>query len=522
MYNLIIVDDEQKIRHGIASGIPWNELGFEVAGVCANGLEALQIIEENPPHVVLSDIRMPRMDGLELMQIINQKYPFIKVIILSGYNDFEYLNMSIKNRVIDYLLKPTDVDEFARVFEKLRFQLDMEEEQKREYETLQRLNKEAVWRRKIIECLHGFYLMDDLEFSGQEGSWAVIFIQITEMNENDSISYYSLYENVTRECTLFTEGHSFFQSEFIWNYDEYLIGLVRAEKEEGKEAKLKEYARDLREHLNRKYQIFVIMGVSSFTHDLKELSELYRQAGCCLSQRVFVSQKSQAVFYAELPDNSEEYYTKFLDEEKLFRYVTEQNKQGLEDELKSFFSEFKGKTMKDVGYVDRISLAALHHIEQRMKRYDGPRLEARFTIEYYGEKYKKCDLDGKYQMMLEILNAVSDDYKTAKDKKSGGLASRIKEIIDSEYAENTMSLEYVAEKLKKHPAYISSVFKDELGCKFSDYVIQKRLDKALELLRDQTLKIYEISEMLGWADPSNFIRIFKKKYGISPNEYRNL
>lgn len=111
MYKLLVVEDEKAIAYGIANSIEWEKWGFVISGVCGNGIEALEQIEKDKPHVVLSDIRMPEMDGMELMQHLNQRYPEIKIIILSGYNDFEYLQMSIKNRVMEYLLKPTDLDE---------------------------------------------------------------------------------------------------------------------------------------------------------------------------------------------------------------------------------------------------------------------------------------------------------------------------------------------------------------------------------------------------------------------------
>ena len=132
MYRLMIVDDEESIRQGMAKSVPWSEWGFEVTALCANGQEAVQEIERNPPDVVLSDVRMPKMDGLELMQWLNQNHPEIKIVILSGYSDFEYLNMSIKNKVTEYLLKPTDLDEFEEVFRRMKTVMDKEQQTRKQ------------------------------------------------------------------------------------------------------------------------------------------------------------------------------------------------------------------------------------------------------------------------------------------------------------------------------------------------------------------------------------------------------
>ena len=126
MYRLIIADDEENIRNGIANSLPWRDWGYEVCALCASGQEVLARMEDRRPDVVLSDIRMPGMDGVELMQQLSRDYPEVKIVILSGYSDFKYLNMSIKNHVAEYLLKPTDIDEFEEVFRRLKASMDHE------------------------------------------------------------------------------------------------------------------------------------------------------------------------------------------------------------------------------------------------------------------------------------------------------------------------------------------------------------------------------------------------------------
>lgn len=269
MYELMIVDDEEAIRKGIANSNPWKEWGFEVTAVLANGEEAVKKIQERKPHVVLSDIRMPKMDGVALMQYLNQNYPEIKIVILSGYNDFEYLNMSIKNQVTEYLLKPTDVDEFEELFRRMKKTLDEEEAKKREYEALKKL-AESMGKIQIL----------------QDG--------------------------------------------------------------------------------------------------------------------------------------------------------------GIPEETKN------------------------------------------------------------------------------ENKKKNTVALCVRDLVDREYCSNLMSLEYVAEKVKKNTAYISRSFKNEFGCNFSDYVTRKRLDYSKELLTDPALKVYEVAEKTGWADVSNFIKVFKRFCGSSPSEYRSM
>lgn len=159
MYRIMIADDEESIRNGIAHTLPWQEWGYEVCALCANGQEVLDRLEECRPDVVLSDIRMPGMDGVELMQQLNSRYPRIKIVILSGYSDFEYLNMSIRNRVTEYLLKPTDIDEFEQVFRRLKSRMD--QERLRDAEVSESVHRHFTeW---LSELLHGTARPHDTE-----------------------------------------------------------------------------------------------------------------------------------------------------------------------------------------------------------------------------------------------------------------------------------------------------------------------------------------------------------------------
>lgn len=142
MYKLLIVEDERAIAQGIAKSNPWEEWGFQVSGICNNGEEAVAFIEKDKPDLVLSDIRMPKMDGIALMQYLNAQYPEIKIVILSGYNDFQYLQMAIRNHVAEYLLKPTLLEEFEQLFRKMKQVLD-EEAQEREEQEMQIRDREA-------------------------------------------------------------------------------------------------------------------------------------------------------------------------------------------------------------------------------------------------------------------------------------------------------------------------------------------------------------------------------------------
>ena len=143
-YKIMLVDDEEEVRTSIIRKIDWQDAGFEVIGDAENGKEALEKIEQNEPDVVLTDIRMPYMDGLEMAENIRQRYPSIKIVIFSGFDEFEYAKKAIKLNVIEYILKPVNVEELTAILKKIKKNLDEEIEQKRDVSLLRENYKRSL------------------------------------------------------------------------------------------------------------------------------------------------------------------------------------------------------------------------------------------------------------------------------------------------------------------------------------------------------------------------------------------
>lgn len=530
MYKLLVVEDEKSIAYGIANSIPWGEWGFEISGVCGNGLEALEQIKKDKPHVIISDIRMPEMDGIELMQHLNKHYPEIKIIILSGYNDFEYLQMSIKSRVTEYLLKPTDLDEFEVMFRKMKDRLDDENRKKIEEQQLKQAYEESKnlkLRKKFNALIKGYgYNEEEMEeeFLKQDGNWfGVILISFDVHNSEDKNAFYQeqiKIEKLLNEKT--SKEH--ITVKFILNFEEKITGILSAE-EEPEEEVLCGYTKKMLEWVLGEGNTNVYAGISNFYMDFQMLPQCYEQAKCCVSQKIYSEAKSQIMFYKEIREADFDYYAISFDVVKIVKEILEQQEDQIEDTLEQIFSEFRGKVILDYDCINRLSLELMFNLSRELLRYGVQLEKVMKKMDYtYTNIYSFRSLEGKKEFLFKILREVSKESARMKGewKNRSSLAQQIKEIVDAEYDSNQISLEYVGAKVHKNTAYISKIFKNEFGCNFSDYIISKRLEKSQKLLADPALKIYEISEEMGWADVSNYIKLFKKKYGMSPKEYRNI
>lgn len=550
MYKLLIVEDEKTIAQGIAHSIPWAEWGFQIAGICYNGAEAVDFVGRERPDLVLSDIRMPQMDGIALMQYLNQHYPDIKIIILSGYNDFEYLQMSIRNNVTEYLLKPTDVDEFEELFRRLKTTLDQETQSRQEQETMR-------LERDINALLKGYgYDEEKVEeqlFVEDTDRFGVFLFRIENGCQEDKNKFFSQQQEAVKVLNRYGAGDvpkyggglaesklmgdrsengtgpgetpdisgKIRRGRYLCNYEEEISGLFCVE-EELEEEEFEEYALFLQERVHEETGLRLSCGISRFYGDYRMIPQCYEQTKCCISQSLF---QSGIYFFHQLSDSNFDYYQVAFDEDRILKCILNQNSEDLEREIAAAFQNLNNRKVKDHDYVNRMGLEILFIISRKMLKYNvRPEQIMNDNGFTYAELTQRRTLEAKQHYLTGIFELFMKECASeqGRNSKTGELARVVRNIVDADYMSNLISLEYVAEKVRKNTAYISKIFKNEFECNFSTYITEKRLERSRELLENPVMKIYEISQQLGWADVSNYIKVFKKKYGISPDEYRRI
>lgn len=533
MYKLLIVEDERAIAQGIAKSNPWEEWGFQVIGICDNGEEAVAFIEKERPDLVLSDIRMPKMDGIALMQYLNAHYPEIKIVILSGYNDFEYLQMAIRNHVAEYLLKPTLLDEFEELFRRMKRVLD-EEAQERKEQEIQRKNRESN------ALLKGYgYSEDFVEaffYHKDTDSYRVVQLCAWQNGEDKNIAHdrewhYQKNQSVVQVMNSRVQdcGMSGF---FLCNYEDYITGILCVD-ERTNEQEIEDSIMEMMEMAERETGLLLHCAVSAACEDYRMLPQCYEQTKYCIGQKLLLDTDKKIIWYRRAKDEwlreDFDYFGIGFDEKNILKCILNQDREQLEKELSGVFDAFRKTAEKggspDIHYINRICMEVLFSVSREIYRCNVHPEKLMSEHDYhYMDVFDKPALEGKMAFLMGVFELFMQECRLQKEtfSKTGELARMVKQIVDEEYMSNLISLEYVAEKVHKNPSYISKVFKNEFDCKFSSYVTDRRLEKSKELLEDPLVKVYEIAEMLGWADVSNFIKVFKKKFGISPDEYRKV
>ncbi|MCI8404673.1 MAG: response regulator [Clostridia bacterium] len=527
MYKLMIVDDEQSIRRGIANGIPWNEWGFEVTAQASNGVEALEMIKQSKPDVVLSDIRMPEMDGVELMKRLNSEYPEIKIIILSGYSDFEYLNTAIKNNITEYLLKPTDIDEFEETFKRLKTKMDDEQAHMDEFERgkiyaldsilnmllLGYMDEEIMEPdRKLIEdfgvrtdnCVIAILCIEWKEYMRDEGVMHKKRMQIAERcnsyaKQLESNCYFFIAQSKNIAAVMSGKDGVLMSDAIIKDF-KYIADMVSGETGEK-----------------------IYIGVSRLCVNRLMIPQSYEQALCVAHQKKF-GEGGEVIIYREIKGSSDEIQSVSFDYKAIDENIIKNDRDMLYKEIERVFACLEENQLNYYQYIEQICLELMFYLSRWSLRYN-INFEQIMDLSgvHYNDIRKTVSIERRKKLIITVMDGLCDcvEQFMQHSGKNNNLARVIKECVDKEYMENFMSLDYVAGKVKKSATYVSKLFKDEFGCNFSEYITRKRLETSKELLADPSNKIYEIAQMSGYADVSNFIKVFKKMYGISPGDYRN-
>ncbi|AZO94695.1 response regulator [Halocella sp. SP3-1] len=544
MYKIMIVEDEELIRKGIVKSVNWHELGFEVVAEAANGKEALKKMDLDRPDVVVTDIRMPVMDGLDLAKIIKNRYPEIQIIILSGFADFEYAKTAIHFSVFEYLLKPTNKNKFIETFKKLKLELDKKQQEKKTAHVIDiKLNEGLVKLREefIKELLNGevtsIYTVEErmsyleLNLTGDNCVVAAIYIDGDDQNilkkwENDKKLLSYVYSNISIEL-LKEVGDSIV---IVKNIKEIII--VVSFKNQDKQIKLLKKAlsniiKNFEELIFSNTNIKILASMGMVYPNIMHLHKSYLQSKKALEKRFFNSNKKLFVFEEGSESELEKQWIK--DYPKEVNHIISETILGhvakSRELINCIFDRFlkrevSSSLIKNYCYVLCFLLAAsladfrpaVNTIKIDKKDFEN---DIKKTVSMESLKQYILDL---FLKTAQQISAYKESEEYSHQKK---IINKVKKYISQNYSKK-LTLQEISDHVYLSPTYLSFLFKNVTGEKYIDYLKKIRIKKAKELLKGRLdLKIYEAANMVGYNDYKYFTLQFKKMVGISPTEYRD-
>ena len=531
LYRIMLVDDEEEVRKAMIRNMNWERLGFTVAGDAENGEDALEKLEQLEPDVVMTDIRMPYMDGLTLIARIRERYPFIKILIFSGYDDFEYAKQAIKFNVTEYILKPVNGEELAEILKRVRLNLDEEIKQRRNISSLQEsymgslpILKELFLNDLVQRTTDVSGVVSKLREYGIDildaRKWlaAVIHIEHTEQAENRVLSQHQ--ELIPISVRSLVEDHLKFYCRFaVFNSTEG-ITLIAAVDQDNTETGLVNLLNDICKESRRLLEVMITIGVGCSCDTLQEIGRSYQTAVDALGYRAIVGGGRTLCIHDVEPISRGKLQLDAKGEAELTAAV----KFGPREQIENILRELTAR-MEDAkvhaGQYQVYMLTIVSCLVRLMQQYD-LNMEEMFDSEerYIDIMRGICRRETFADELIPVACRMNEVLNRERDNTTKKVILEAKAYIQENYADPELSVDMLCRHLHMSPAYFSTVFKKETGQTYINYLTEVRLRKAEELLKNTDDKTYKIAQKVGYQEQNYFSYVFKKRFGISPTKYR--
>ena len=536
LYRIILVDDEEEVRKSIIRKIDWQAVGFTVVGDAENGEDALEKIEALEPDVVLTDIRMPYMDGLTLAEKIRQRYPSMKIVIFSGYDDFDYAKRAIKLNVTEYILKPVNVEELTAILRRIQESLDEEIEQKRDVSLLREnyrrslpILREQFLKDLVSHQMDGKTVNDRLEqydipLAGAK-KWISIAVkaEISEVSGELILPLHEERELIPISVMQILEENlkpycRFSLFSFSGAADAEIAGIVAIDENNSQTSMI-----DILSEIRKILMIPVTIGIGHSRTELGLICESFRSALDALGYRAIVGSGSTIYINDVEPVNTGKLQFTAEDESALIQAV----KFGPEEKIRSVVS----------GIIGRMSDAKVHARQYQTYMFSTANCLVQLIQQYdlemgvlFGDTGMGTD---PFMMIRQVMNrekfskwlleaalGINGAMDQERDNTTRQSMERAKRYIMENYQDPDLSVEQVCRTLHMSPAYFSTMFKKATGQTYIGYLTDVRLNKAVELLNKTDDKTYVIAAKVGYQEQNYFSYVFKKKFGVSPTKFR--
>ncbi len=530
-YKVFFVEDEIVTREGIRDNVDWQAYGFEFCGEATDGETALPLLQTIKPHVLITDIRMPFMDGLQLSRIVRDRLPATKIIILSGHDEFEYAQKAIKLGVFEYLLKPVSLQDMHNALRKVASALDQESQ---EQQALQKLrdqveqNRAALRERFLLKLITGAASPAEvIEKSGLLGidliarDYLVVVIRVEPAGSTEPFDYLD-YQHVQQLISGVAENNP---DVFLLLKDiDELVLLLKGNSPENlveERDLLLERARQAVAQTGCR----LVVGSGTPQKRITDICRSFMDATDSMQEPIDTAALAGAKTGADGRND-----VLIFDRADLRKV----GRSAIEDFLRQGTAEG----------LDALCETFLHPLGERALRSPAARsfvftdivlATARFVDELGGDVAELLPELNNLEAVLAGIDTIEQLRASARavliralmfrDSHAGnqyaGIIKQAQEYIDQHYMDSEMSLNSVAAQVNLSACHFSAVFSQEAGHTFKEYLTETRIKKAKELLRTTPLKASEICYQVGYNDPHYFSHVFHKSTGLTPTEFRS-
>ena len=525
MINVVIVDDEPFIRQGLKILIDWEEYGFSITGEAANGKEAISLLECNNYDLIITDIKMPEVDGMELVKYIREhKSKDLKIIILSGYYEFEYAKQAIRYDVVDYILKPIQKEELIRVLLEFRESYNKEIQKAKEREHTE---QNAIERHLNALC-SGIYGQSDLSYIQDKLPYCTNLRYISIEISLDDEEFERLNKNEKRKvlkefCETLKVYVAPYEKYVFLDVDKrneiYGIGFIYTKNFSiQKKMSEKEYTVGLQEYIKSKQEYKFNVYIGQKINSIDQLSESFKSAIIAKSFQNYKNDKAIA-YYDEMSTMKFNTYgikKEYMDE--LIHYTEENAVDKIDECVEKIYLNFKIHNIDPK--VINISIDYLLCRFIYLAKELDPEVDQEEVLHYISQcAFKESAARGSAKHFKIFVKDFASYLTQLRQTNSHSVLKEVEREIEMHYMQN-LSLKSLGEKYYINSAYLGQIFKKNYGTSFKDYLNNYRIEKAGELLIRTNDKVCNIAQIVGYNNLDYFINKFVRLKGKTPLQYR--
>lgn len=524
LLKVMILDDERLVRDLLKACIDWHELGMYIAAESGSALEGLELVDKVKPDIIFTDICMPVMDGLEFSRRVLEKHPDIKIIILTGHDEFEYAQNSIKLGIVDFLLKPINDDEIRETALTVKEKLLSERNRTEDYERLKeqlRQNMPYLREKFLNELVQGYVSSDTVKEKAQyfdiplpEDIFQVAVLELLCEGQEltDEEGRLILNMHCMAQLRAFFEGKGV--SIFPDNRERIVILMY------DKDIDAYECCESIRQMLVDRLSCSFCIGIGNMYDNIDNLYLSYYEACDALRYR-FAAGPNQVISFSDIcpsDDQKDQWDCEVMD--NYCFYLKSGLKEKAQELVSAVFSELRSipsceETVRVLACnftANALNVLLQLGIKQQEVFKEG--------VQPFESIFKLSSLAETEAHINEISAIVAEAAGRLQGKKARKLISDVKEYINRSYSSPDLTLSSVARKFYINPSYLSRIFKEEIGMTFIDYLTKLRMEKSIRLFHETDKKAYQIAAEVGINDPQYFSVCFKKYTGLSVNDFK--
>lgn len=495
MPKVLFIDDEPYVIEGLRTMVDWAMYGFEICGQAANGQDGLELLLTHWPELVITDIRMPGMSGLEVLkQARRAGCARMNFIILSGYDDFSYIQDAMRYGVSAYLLKPLDEQEIQGALTDVGARISLQNCEADPDSLFFEVGLDEEVRCILLEIGQGTQRRSGL----------------TAAEEKEEIKR-AIMESLPRTASYHL---------FAVNPQRYCLFLTKKAYNIGQSNRsIHEYVESLQEILKKHCRSSVFLAISEQRQGYKSLADLYKQAAMAMNYK-YLKGDGGTVYFADIKHNllNYDYCHDYI--EGLLDEIKKNRPAGIEERVNNLFQSFTRNR-----YTIEVVQACIKNLELEVLK-----LVIKLDVEFHEVSRRFAEFHQRVasrigERLKSEVTAFCHDLAayigSIEQNKMDSIIGEIKDFIKENYDQN-LNLQKLAERFYINPVYLGQLFKKNTGARFCDYLHRIRIDEAKKMLRRTDMKVAEIARAIGYRDPDYFVRKFKSITRISPSAFKNL